>query len=78
MLTVSTWAQIALALLKLTNWIVSALDREQFIKQGYDSAVAKEAEEILKMTSAGKAILDKVNRMSDDEVDDALRGLEPR
>ena len=43
-----------------------------------DDEIAREAAEIMKKTSAGKAILEKVNALSDDDVDAQLRGLEPK
>lgn len=47
------------------------------IDQGYDKAIAEAAQSILVKTTAGKAIMEKVNAMSDAEVDAGLRGLEP-
>ena len=73
-----TWASLVLAVLKAAITIMNYFDREAMIKSGYDKAFAEAGQEIMRKTAAGKAILEKVNAMSDGEVDDALRGLEPR
>jgi hypothetical protein len=72
-----TWASLALAVLKLVNTIMGYLDRDALIKSGYDKAIADVGQDILSKTATGKAIMEKVNALSDGEVDDALRGLEP-
>jgi hypothetical protein len=53
-----------------------ARERE-LISRGYDKAIAEVTQSILVKTDAGKKIMEKVNAMSDKEVDDGLRGLEP-
>jgi hypothetical protein len=73
-----TLASLALAVLKLINSLMNYFDRESLIKSGYDKAICRNRPEIMRKTAAGKAILEKVNAMSDSDVDDALRGLEPK
>jgi hypothetical protein len=73
-----TWLGLALQLLKLVNSIVMWVKKNELIKEGYDKAIAEETLKILANTARGKAILEKVNAMSDDEVDAALRDLEPK
>jgi hypothetical protein len=73
-----TWLSLALTLLKVVSTIMNWARERELITEGYDQAIAKESQEIMRKTATGKAILDKVNAMSDAEVDDALRGLEPR
>jgi hypothetical protein len=53
-------------------------NQDRLIQSGYDKAIAEASAAIMKNTAAGKAILEKVNAMSDDEVDAGLRGLEPK
>jgi hypothetical protein len=72
------WLSLALTLLKIVSTIMNWARERELINQGYDQAIAEASQEIMRKTAAGKAILDKVNAMSDAEVDDALRGLEPR
>jgi hypothetical protein len=73
-----TWLSLALTLLKLVNNIMTWARQRELISQGYDQAIAEVSQSILEKTAAGKAIMEKVNRMSDAEVDDGLRGLEPK
>lgn len=73
-----SWLSLALALLKLVNGIMTWARERELISEGYDRAIAEETQSILIKTAAGKAIMEKVNAMSDKEVDDGLRGLEPR
>jgi hypothetical protein len=73
-----TWASLALAVLKLINSVMGYFNQEALIQSGHDKAIAEVSAEIMKKTAAGKSILEKVNAMSDDEVDAGLHGLEPK
>lgn len=73
-----SWISLALTLLKIVNNIMTWARQRELISQGYDKAIAEVSQEILRKTEAGKSIMEKVNRMSDAEVDSGLRGLEPR
>lgn len=73
-----SWISLALALLKFVNQIMMWARERELISKGYDQAIAEVTQEILRKTDAGKAIMEKVERMSDAEVDDGLRGLEPK
>jgi hypothetical protein len=67
------WLSLALTLLKIVSTIMNWARERELIDQGYDQAIAAAAQEIMRKTAVGK-----VNAMSDAEVDDGLRGLEPR
>ena len=73
-----SWISLALALLKFVNSIMNWAHERKLIEQGYDKAIAEVTQSILVKTTAGKAIMEKVNAMSDEEVDAGLRGLEPK
>jgi hypothetical protein len=73
-----SWLSLALTLLKIVATIMSWARERELIDQGYDKAIAEASQEIMRKTAAGKAILERVNAMSDDEVDAGLRGLEPK
>ena len=73
-----TWVSLALALLKFVNAIMTWARERELISKGYDQAIAEQSAAILKKTEAGKAILERVNALSDDDVDAELRGLEPK
>lgn len=73
-----TWVSLALALLKFVNSIMNYARERKLISQGYDQAIAEVTQQIMVKTEAGKKIMEKVNAMSDAEVDADLRGLEPQ
>jgi hypothetical protein len=73
-----SWISLALALLKFVNAIMTYARERELISKGYDQAIAEVTQSILVKTDAGKAIMEKVNAMSDAEVDAGLRGLEPK
>lgn len=70
-----TWISLALALLKLVNAIVNWASQRELISQGYREALADMAMKIAARTATKKAIQEKIDAMSDDEVDQALRDL---
>lgn len=72
-----TYAGLVLALLKFVNELMNYVDHEQARQAGVDSEIAKASLAIAKKTAAGKAIMEKVNALSDSDVDAGLRGLEP-
>ena len=72
-----SWLSLILAVLKVINAFMDWANREKLMQAGYDKAIAETAAAILKKTAAGRAMMEKVNAMSDAEVDDGLRGLEP-
>lgn len=73
-----TWAEIVLLALKIVNAIMGEVGNQRQFQAGADAEIAKISAAILAKTTAGKAIMEKVNAMSDKEVDDGLRDLEPR
>jgi hypothetical protein len=75
---ITTYLSIALALLKLVSAFMTWARERELIFAGVRQAIAEVAQAILVKTAAGKAIMEKVNAMSDKDVDDGLRGLEPK
>ncbi len=73
-----TYASLALAILKFVNNLMNYIDREEMIKAGADVEIAKTSASILSKTQAGKAIMEKVNAMSDKDVNNGLASLEPK
>jgi hypothetical protein len=73
-----TWVSLLITLLKLANNIMSYIEREKLMKAGADAEIAKISAAILKKTKTGKEIWEKVDAMGSDEVDAALRSLEPK
>lgn len=70
-----SWISLALALLKLVNAIVNWASQRELISQGYRQALADMAMQIAAKVATKKAIQEKIDAMSDDEVDKALRDL---
>lgn len=70
-----TWASIVLAVLQAVNAIMDFVNTEKAQQAGMDAEIAKVSASILAKTKAGKAIMEKVNAMSDTDVDAALRDL---
>lgn len=66
---------LALAVLKLVNFIMGFVDRQQLMEAGRQEEIAKVSAEIMRKTAAGKAMLEKVNAMSDADVDHGLGEL---
>ena len=60
-----TWLSLALTLLKVVDQIMSWARERELISKGYDQAIAEVSQSILVKTDAGKAIMEKVNAMSD-------------
>lgn len=71
-----SWISLALALLKLVNGIMTWARERELISAGHDAAIAKMSQQIMQKTEAGKKILEKVNAMSDADVDAELGKLD--
>ena len=72
-----TWAKIVLLLLQGALALVEFLKRKDAMDAGFDKAVAKAAAAILVKTNVAKETLAAVTRMSEEQVDQALKELEP-
>ena len=73
-----TIADIVLLVLKIANAIMTEVGDQRQFKAGTDAEIAKVSAAILAKTQAGKAIMEKIDAMSDDDVDSGLIGLEPK
>lgn len=71
------WAKIILLILQVADKLIDYVQDQKLIQQGRDEEIAKAAQAIMAKTKSGKAILERINAMSDTEVDQALRDLEP-
>lgn len=72
-----SWISFALVLLKLVNGIMTWARERELISEGQDAELAAVSQQILAKTTAGKAIMERVNAMDANAVDAGLRGLEP-
>ena len=73
-----TWPEIVLLVLKIANAIMTQVGDQKQFQAGTDAEIAKVSTAILAKTQAGKAIMEKVNALSDADVDARLSGLEPK
>ncbi len=65
-----TYAQIVLLGLQIVKWFMDrAHDQKQF-DAGQDHQIAEQAKAVLGMTAEGKRILEKINALSDRDLDD--------
>lgn len=73
-----TWLSAALALLKLAGYILDIVREKQQMDAGADRAIAEASASILAKTAAGKEIMAQVMAMTPEQVDAALKELEPK
>ena len=73
-----TWASLILTLLKVINSVMNYVNFEAAAQAGADAEIAKISASILAKTKRGKEILERVNALSDNDVDRELLGLEPK
>lgn len=73
-----TYAEIALLVLRIVYFIMGKIQSDQQFNAGVDAEIARAAQEILRKTKAGKAIMEKVDAMAEADVDAGLRDLEPK
>lgn len=60
---------LVLAILKLVNWLTDQVDRERLKNDVRNELIAEQSMIALQRTERGKAIMEKVDAMSDDDVD---------
>jgi len=72
------WGQIILLILQIAGKVFDYAVKQGYIKEGQDREIAHQTAAILARTQAGKAMMEKVNAMSDEDVDAGLSGLEPK
>ena len=69
---------LVLTILKLANLVMGFVNREQAKRAGRDEVIAQQLAEIAQKANAQKALKEKIDAMSAEEVDAALRDLEPK
>jgi hypothetical protein len=60
---------LALAVFKFLNWILAKVDREQLKNDVRNELLAEQGVIALERTERGKRIMEKVDAMSEDDVD---------
>lgn len=70
-------AKIVLLVLQLIEKIINGLHDRGLIDQGYQKAIAESNARMLRNNTYAKEVMQRVNDMSDSDVDKLLRELEP-
>lgn len=73
----STIASIILTLLKLADALMDFARDRQMMKAGADAEIARASASVLLKTESAKAIMAEVSKLSETQVDKALKELEP-
>ncbi len=73
-----SWIEFAILVLRLINKLVNWMHDRGMIDEGRRQVIAEVSLEIAKKATSKKHIQEKVDAMSDEELDDYLRGFEPK
>lgn len=71
------WLELGLALVKLANLVLGLVREAEFRAQGRREALALALAEIIRKTGVRDEVARQIAGLSDAELDDKLRGLEP-
>jgi uncharacterized protein YjbJ (UPF0337 family) len=66
--------QFAVLLLQVANQLFKAMERQRLIAEGERRQIAKQIQDIARTSRLSVEVREYVGRMTDDEVDAALRG----
>lgn len=66
--------QLVLLLLQVTRQVLSYMERSRLIQEGERKQIAREMARVAQAGALAKEIRSEVEKLSDDEVDAALRG----
>lgn len=65
-----SYVQLALLGLQIVKWLMDRYHDSKQFDAGQDHQIAEQAKAVLGMTAEGKRLLEKINAMSDRELDD--------
>ena len=71
------WMSFLFGLLKLVNWVLEQKKIREAMTAGQDAEIARQLQEIMRKTEKGREIMEKVELLTDTELGDELRKLEP-
>lgn len=69
---------LVLAILKLVNFIMDYVNREQLKQDGRDEEIARQTAAILAKTEYARNVREKISTLDDEALNTALRDLEPK
>jgi hypothetical protein len=73
----ASWISLLLGLLKLVNWMLEQKQIHDAMTAGQDAEITRQLQEVMKKTEKGREIMEKVKLLTDTDLDDKLRKLEP-
>ena len=71
------WSKIILAILSIAEILLRFGQQQKWIAEGEQRAIAAASAEILRKTEYAKQALEELGHLSDSQLDDFLRKLEP-
>lgn len=63
------WLGLALSVMKIVNWILNQISREQIRQDARNELLAEQTLVLLQRTERGRAIMEKVYAMPESDVD---------
>ena len=73
-----TWAEIVLLILRIAQAVMNQINAQTFIAAGKAEEIALVSSAILARVQEMQKIMAKVNSLPEAEVDNELKGLEPK
>lgn len=72
-----TWAEVVLLILRIAQAVMNQINSQTLIAAGKAEEIVEVSSAIAARVAEAKAIQEQVGGMSDVQVDDGLKGLEP-
>jgi hypothetical protein len=72
---VFSWIELALALLKIANSLITWGRERELVSAGQDKQIAEQSAAILVKSDAAKAVMQQMSVLDDKQVDDVLKQL---
>lgn len=73
-----TWVSFALMLLKIVSQIMTWARERELVSKGQDMEIARQTSALFNKTEYAKNARERIAKMDDKSVDNALRDLEPK
>lgn len=71
------WIKLALIILELIEKLIDRRREQGLLDAGREMEIAKASANILRKTTVAKMVREEINALSDKELDDLLKSLEP-
>ena len=70
-----SWIEIALALLKIANSLITWGRERDLVSSGQDKEIAEQSVAILVKSNAAKEVMQQMSALDDKQIDDVLKQL---